>query len=151
MCTWTNACACDLTDALDQVKQEAASLEVELATARAEHEEERSRLKLLEMDMAKELEARQTSFEAEVRKKSCCSLGDARDARMVAAGMGIPFQAVDLAEEFGDIIDYFVGEYRARRPPLGRRRRHSPRGYSRRYSSPARSSPDSSLLRIPRR
>ena len=54
---------------------------------------------------------------AEVRKKSCCSLGDARDARMVAASMGIPFQAVDLAEEFGDIIDYFVAEYRLGRTP----------------------------------
>ena len=54
---------------------------------------------------------------AEVVKKSCCSLGDARDARMVAAGLGIPFQAVDLAEEFGGIIDYFVSEYQKGRTP----------------------------------
>ena len=54
---------------------------------------------------------------AEVVKKSCCSLGDARDARMVAASMGIPFQAVDLAEEFTGIIDYFVGEYQKGRTP----------------------------------
>jgi tRNA-specific 2-thiouridylase len=54
---------------------------------------------------------------AEVVKKSCCSLGDARDARMVAAGMGFPFQAVDLAEEFGTIIDYFVSEYGRGRTP----------------------------------
>jgi tRNA-specific 2-thiouridylase len=55
--------------------------------------------------------------EAEVRKKSCCSVGDARDARMVAAGLGIPFQAVDLADEFGGIIRYFVAEYTAGRTP----------------------------------
>ncbi|MCP5021953.1 MAG: tRNA 2-thiouridine(34) synthase MnmA [bacterium] len=54
---------------------------------------------------------------AEVVKKSCCSLGDARDARMVAASMGFPFQAVDLAEEFGSIIDYFVSEYGRGRTP----------------------------------
>lgn len=55
--------------------------------------------------------------EAEVRKKSCCSVGDARDARMVAAGLGIPFQAVDLKEEFGAIIRYFLDEYSAGRTP----------------------------------
>ncbi|HRV81520.1 MAG TPA: tRNA 2-thiouridine(34) synthase MnmA, partial [Planctomycetota bacterium] len=54
---------------------------------------------------------------AEVVKKSCCSLGDARDARMVAAGMGIPFQAVDLASEFGVLIDHFVEEYGRGRTP----------------------------------
>lgn len=54
---------------------------------------------------------------SEVVKKSCCSLGDARDARMVAAGLGIPFQAVDLAEEFGGLIDYFVTEYTRGRTP----------------------------------
>jgi tRNA-specific 2-thiouridylase len=55
--------------------------------------------------------------ETEVVKKSCCSLGDARDARMVAARLGIPFQAVDLAREFRQIIRYFVDEYRAGRTP----------------------------------
>ena len=54
---------------------------------------------------------------AEVHKKSCCSLGDARDARMIAATLGIPFQAVDLAEEFRDIIAYFVSEYGKGRTP----------------------------------
>ena len=49
--------------------------------------------------------------EGEAGKKSCCSVGDARDARMVAAGLGIPFQAVDLGQEFGAIIRYFLGEY----------------------------------------
>jgi tRNA-specific 2-thiouridylase len=55
--------------------------------------------------------------EAEVAKKSCCSLGDARDARMVAARLGIPFQAVDLAGEFGGLIEHFVAEYGRGRTP----------------------------------
>jgi tRNA-specific 2-thiouridylase len=55
--------------------------------------------------------------EAESAKKSCCSVGDARDARMVAAGLGIPFQAVDLKEEFGGIIRYFLAEYALGRTP----------------------------------
>jgi len=55
--------------------------------------------------------------ETEARKKSCCSVGDARDARMVAAALGIPFQAVDLADEFGAIIRYFMAEYAAGRTP----------------------------------
>jgi len=55
--------------------------------------------------------------EAEAAKKSCCSLGDARDARMVAAKLGIPFQAVDLAGEFGGIIEHFVAEYGRGRTP----------------------------------
>ena len=55
--------------------------------------------------------------EAEARKKSCCSVGDARDARMVAAALGIPFQAVDLSDEFGGIIRYFLAEYAAGRTP----------------------------------
>lgn len=54
---------------------------------------------------------------AEVHHKSCCSLSDARDARGVAAQLGIPFQAVDLGEEFVDVIDYFVAEYRRGRTP----------------------------------
>lgn len=55
--------------------------------------------------------------EAEVQKKSCCSVGDARDARMVAGKLGIPFQAVDLKEEFGEVIRYFIGEYTRGRTP----------------------------------
>jgi len=55
--------------------------------------------------------------EEEARKKSCCSVGDARDARMVAAALGIPFQAVDLKEEFGAIIRYFLSEYSGGRTP----------------------------------
>ncbi|MSR62383.1 MAG: tRNA 2-thiouridine(34) synthase MnmA [Planctomycetes bacterium] len=55
--------------------------------------------------------------EEELRKKSCCSVGDARDARMVAASLGIPFQAVDLKDEFGALIRYFLAEYSAGRTP----------------------------------
>jgi len=55
--------------------------------------------------------------EGEARKKSCCSVGDARDARMVAAQLGIPFQAVDLKDEFGSIIRYFLAEYGRGRTP----------------------------------
>jgi tRNA-uridine 2-sulfurtransferase len=55
--------------------------------------------------------------EEEARRKSCCSVGDARDARMVAASLGIPFHAVDLREEFGAIIGYFLAEYGRGRTP----------------------------------
>jgi len=55
--------------------------------------------------------------ESEASKKSCCSLGDARDARMVAARLEVPFQAMDLKEEFGDVIEYFVSEYGRGRTP----------------------------------
>ena len=55
--------------------------------------------------------------EAESSKKSCCSAGDARDARMVSARLGIPFQAVDLSAEFGSIIRYFLSEYSRGRTP----------------------------------
>jgi tRNA-specific 2-thiouridylase len=54
---------------------------------------------------------------SEAHKKSCCSVSDARDARMVAAGLGVAFQAVDLAQEFGRIIRYFVSEYGRGRTP----------------------------------
>lgn len=53
----------------------------------------------------------------ESAKKSCCSVSDARDARMVAAKLGIPFQAVDLAREFGAVVRYFLSEYAAGRTP----------------------------------
>jgi tRNA-specific 2-thiouridylase len=54
---------------------------------------------------------------AESHKKSCCSVSDARDARMVAANLGIPFQSVDLKAEFGAIIRYFLDEYAHGRTP----------------------------------
>jgi tRNA-specific 2-thiouridylase len=53
----------------------------------------------------------------ESSKKSCCSVSDARDARMVAAHLGISFQAVDLKDEFRSIIRYFVREYGRGRTP----------------------------------
>jgi tRNA-specific 2-thiouridylase len=55
--------------------------------------------------------------EHESSKKSCCSVSDARDARMVAASLGIPFHAVDLKDEFKSIIRYFVREYSLGRTP----------------------------------
>ncbi len=55
--------------------------------------------------------------ETESAKKSCCSVSDARDARMVANHLGIPFHAVDLKDEFGAIIRYFVREYARGRTP----------------------------------
>ena len=55
--------------------------------------------------------------ESEARKKSCCSVSDARDARMVAAHLGVPFHAVDLGGEFKNIIEYFMSEYSKGRTP----------------------------------
>ena len=54
---------------------------------------------------------------ADAGKKSCCSVNDARDARMVAAGLEIPFQAVDLGEEFRDVIRYFLDSYKQGKTP----------------------------------
>lgn len=55
--------------------------------------------------------------ESEARKKSCCSTSDARDARMVAAKLGVAFHSMDLGREFRDIIDYFLDEYGKGRTP----------------------------------
>lgn len=55
--------------------------------------------------------------QAEAHKKSCCSLTDARDARMVSAFLGLPFQAVDLSGEFGGLIEHFISEYQRGRTP----------------------------------
>lgn len=55
--------------------------------------------------------------EEEARKKSCCSVSDARDARMVAAKLGLAFHAIDLSREFRDIVRYFVEEYARGRTP----------------------------------
>lgn len=55
--------------------------------------------------------------EEESPKKSCCSVSDARDARMVAAQLGIAFQSVDLKGEFRSIIQYFLREYARGRTP----------------------------------
>jgi tRNA-specific 2-thiouridylase len=50
-------------------------------------------------------------------KQGCCTAADAEDARRVADTLGIPFYALNLQAEFGQIIDYFVAEYAAGRTP----------------------------------
>ncbi len=50
-------------------------------------------------------------------KQGCCSASDALDARRVADRLDIPFYALNLQQEFGQIIDYFVKEYTAGRTP----------------------------------
>ena len=52
-----------------------------------------------------------------IGKQGCCSLGDAEDARAVAAVLDIPFYVVNFKKEFGRIIDHFVAEYDAGRTP----------------------------------
>jgi tRNA-specific 2-thiouridylase len=50
-------------------------------------------------------------------KQGCCTASDAEDARRVADKLGIPFYALNLQAEFGQIIDYFVREYTTGRTP----------------------------------
>ncbi|MFP6657289.1 MAG: tRNA-specific 2-thiouridylase, partial [Pirellulales bacterium] len=50
-------------------------------------------------------------------KQGCCSAADAEDGRRVADRLGIPFYALNLEEEFGQIMDYFVEEYTHGRTP----------------------------------
>lgn len=50
-------------------------------------------------------------------KQGCCSASDANDARRVADRLDIPFYALNFADEFGQIIDYFVDEYVSGRTP----------------------------------
>ncbi len=50
-------------------------------------------------------------------KQGCCSAADAEDARRVADRLRIPFYALNLEEEFGRIMDYFVDEYTRGRTP----------------------------------
>jgi tRNA-specific 2-thiouridylase len=50
-------------------------------------------------------------------KQGCCTASDAEDARRVADRLQIPFYALNLQEEFGRIIDYFVDEYTVGRTP----------------------------------
>ncbi len=52
-----------------------------------------------------------------IGKQGCCSVGDANDARLVAARLGIPFYVCNFKREFGRIIDYFTAEYNAGRTP----------------------------------
>ena len=50
-------------------------------------------------------------------KQGCCSATDAHDARRVADRLQIPFYALNLQEEFAQIMDYFVTEYSVGRTP----------------------------------
>ena len=52
-----------------------------------------------------------------VSKQGCCSAADAEDARRVADRLEIPFYALNLAAEFGQVMDYFAAEYTAGRTP----------------------------------
>ena len=54
---------------------------------------------------------------AKIGKQGCCSVGDAADARLVAAELSIPFYVVNFKDDFGRIIDYFVDEYAQGRTP----------------------------------
>ncbi len=50
-------------------------------------------------------------------KQGCCTEADAADARRVSDRLGMPFFAMDLNAEFGQIMDYFVQEYARGRTP----------------------------------
>ena len=54
---------------------------------------------------------------APAHKQGCCSASDAADARRVADRLDIPFHAVNFADEFDRVKDYFVAEYLAGRTP----------------------------------
>ena len=49
--------------------------------------------------------------------RSCCTPGDAADARRVAGRLGIDLHVLDVAGEFEAIIDDFAAEYAAGRTP----------------------------------
>lgn len=50
-------------------------------------------------------------------KQGCCSVEDALDARRVADKLEIPFYALNMKDEFGEIIDDFVASYARGRTP----------------------------------
>jgi tRNA-uridine 2-sulfurtransferase len=50
-------------------------------------------------------------------KQGCCSVLDAADARRVAGMLDIPFYVLNFQDDFGRVIDYFVGEYNRGRTP----------------------------------
>ncbi len=50
--------------------------------------------------------------------RSCCGVDDARDARAVAAMLGVPFYVVDVSEAFGRaVLDAFVSAHAAGKTP----------------------------------
>src|SRR5262249_11276685 len=53
----------------------------------------------------------------ERRAKTCCSASDAIDAQNVADRLDISFYALDLAHDFGRIMDHFADGYGAGRTP----------------------------------
>ncbi|MFN0133284.1 MAG: tRNA 2-thiouridine(34) synthase MnmA [Phycisphaerales bacterium] len=52
-----------------------------------------------------------------VQHRGCCSVGDAADARLVAAELGIPLYVCNFRDDFGRIIGYFADEYARGRTP----------------------------------
>ncbi len=54
---------------------------------------------------------------SKIGRQGCCSVGDAADARQVAAELGVPLYICNFKRDFGRIIDYFVDEYAAGRTP----------------------------------
>jgi len=51
------------------------------------------------------------------KRKACCSVFDAADARSVAEQIGIEFSILDFKSEFERLIEYFCSEYEAGRTP----------------------------------
>ncbi len=51
------------------------------------------------------------------RRRGCCSVGDAHDAKLVAAELDIPLYVCNFRDDFGRIMDYFVEEHRLGRTP----------------------------------
>lgn len=52
-----------------------------------------------------------------LHKQGCCSVGDAADARLVAARLDIPLYVLNFRKDFRRVIDYFVDEYARGRTP----------------------------------
>ncbi len=71
---------------------------------------------IVPMDESCELDADEPAT-LRIRHKGCCSVGDAADARLVAAELGIPFYVCNFKRDFNRIIDYFVDEYAMGRTP----------------------------------
>jgi tRNA-specific 2-thiouridylase len=57
------------------------------------------------------------SSNAKKHKQGCCSVLDAADARRVAQMLDVPLYVLNFQDDFGRIVDYFVGEYNAGRTP----------------------------------
>ncbi len=55
--------------------------------------------------------------EGEPGGRTCCSPGDAADARAVAVRLGIPFHVLNFQGPFDRLIDHFVAEYNRGRTP----------------------------------